>query len=254
MNQTSLDENAEVLSSETVFLRMGPRVSPGRTFSKPNAPIPKRHLVFSRCDRAVLRRCSKAFFTFHPTQRSLFVHVGKIDSVQICSHFLKIEATWHYSRTLPKCAPCHSPARQLSMPPELTTCRRIPRTPWKFCVRSRYTNRSTRSIRSTYDSVGCCAPPANAHHRQAWLWPFCIETFCHMVACKFTGDNSGNGTPTHVKLVRRLFFQARLRCLEFFFFSKVLCSRRVECQKQELEWSLDWSCAKLDGRTSPDHL
>ena len=32
-------------------------------------------------------------------------------------------------------------------------------------------------------------------------------------------------------------------------FSKVLCGPRVECKTQELEWSSDWSCAKLVGRT-----
>ena len=31
-------------------------------------------------------------------------------------------------------------------------------------------------------------------------------------------------------------------------FSKVLCGPRVECKTQDLEWSSDWSCAKLVGR------
>ena len=31
--------------------------------------------------------------------------------------------------------------------------------------------------------------------------------------------------------------------------SEVLCGRRIECKTQELEWSRDWSCAKLVGRT-----
>ena len=34
-----------------------------------------------------------------------------------------------------------------------------------------------------------------------------------------------------------------------YVFAKVFCGPRVECQTQDLEWSRDWSCAKLVGRT-----
>ena len=41
-----LDEKHEVLSGGALFHRIGPRVSPDRTFSKTNAPILKKHTFF----------------------------------------------------------------------------------------------------------------------------------------------------------------------------------------------------------------
>ena len=54
--------------------------------------------------------------------------------------------------------------------------------------------------------------------------------------------------PTHVKLVRPLSCSSSVTVFAIMF-SKVLCGQRVECKTQELEWSRDWSCAKLVGRT-----
>ena len=99
-----------------------------------------------------------------------------------------------------------------------------------------------------------CAPRANARYHQALVGVLCARRhpgkrgsgqFC--TETLLTGDDGGNEKPMHVKLVRPL--------------SWWLCGRRDDCKTQKLQWSRDWSCAKLVGRTlgcatwtTPDYL
>ena len=176
----------------------------------------------------------------------------------------KSRAASHQSRTLPMCAQC-PPCKMQPSPRPNTSALRAARAydvspnPWNAVKVQRALTLLIDSISprsSGPRNTTCCgdAPRQNAHchqallaaPRQAWLWPILYRNIGHMVTCELTGDSGGIGKPTHVKLVRPLSCSSSVTVFANMF-SKVLCGPRVECKTQELEWSRDWTCAKLVG-------